>query len=210
MSNSGNDHDAASDSPTINSKVGRVIEEYGLDGQGERLETHWTGDGVERRSLRDLADAFNRRILEVAMQEAGMDPLENDVESAYELLTDDEASSGTRVDLRNRLEWNGVDVESLESDFVSHQAIHTYLTEARGVEREKPETDRREKGLETIERLQGRTQAVTTDTLDRLAKGGEIELEGFDVFVDIRVICDNCGAQYQVAELIEQGGCDCR
>jgi hypothetical protein len=208
MSDSGDD--AGTGTPTVNSKVGRVIEAYELDGQGEWLETHWTGDGVERRSLRDLADAFNRRVLEAAMQEAGMDPLENDVQSTYDLLTDDEASSGTRVDLRNRLEWNGIDVESLESDFVSHQAVHTYLTKARGVEREEPETDPREKGLETIERLQGRTQAVTADTLDRLANGGEIDLEGFGVFVDIRITCDDCGTQYQVADLVEQGGCDCR
>lgn len=204
------DDDAASGAAPINSKVGRVIEEYGLEGQGEWLETHWTGDGVERRSLRDLADAFNRRLLGAAMEDAGMDPLGNDVESAYEVLTDDDASSGTRVDLRNRLEWNGVDVASLEADFVSHQAVHTYLTKARGVDREEPETDRRQKGIETIEGLQGRTQAVTTDTLERLANAGEIDLEGFDVFVDVRVICDECGTQYQVSELIEQGGCDCQ
>lgn len=210
MSDSGNDPDSDTDTPTINSKVSRVIEQYGLDGQGEWLETHWTGDGVERRSLRDLADAFNRRVLEAAMRDARMEPLESDVESAYDLLTDDDVSSGARVDLRNRLEWNGIDVESLESDFVSHQAIHTYLKKARGVEREEPDTDPREKGLETVERLQGRTQVVTTDTLDRLAKQGVVDLEGFDVFVDVRVICDNCGSQYQVAELIEQAGCDCQ
>jgi hypothetical protein len=208
MSDSPDDDMAGS--PTINSKVGRVIEEYGLEGRGEWLETHWTGDGVERRSLRDLADAFNRRLLEVAMQEAGMEPLEHDVESAYELLTDEDASSGTRVDLRNRLEWKGVDVEALESDFVSHQAIHTYLTKVRGVEREKSGTEPREKGLQTIEGLQGRTRAVARDTLDRLVKSSGLDLAAFDVLVDVRVLCEDCGTQYQVAELLEQGGCDCQ
>lgn len=203
------DEDAAG-SPTIDSKVSRLIEEYDLGGRGEWLETHWTGDGVERRGLRDLADAFNRRLLGVAMRGAGMDPLEHDVESAYELLTDEEASSGTRVDLQNRLEWNGIDVEALKSDFVSHQAIHTYLTKVRGVEHERSETAPLETGLQTIERLQGRTRVVTTDTLDRLAKGGDIKLAAFDVLVDVRVLCENCGTQYQVAELLEQGGCECQ
>jgi hypothetical protein len=210
MNDSGNDAEPE-DTPThMNSKVRRVIEEYGLDGMGAWLEAHWTGDGVERRSLRDLAGAFNRRVLEAAMRDAGKDPLETDVESAYKVLTGDDVSSGARVDLRNRLEWDGIDVESLESDFVSHQAIHTYLRKARQVEREAPENDPRTTGLETIERLQGRTQVVTTDTLDRLAKQGAIDLEGFDVFVDVRVICDSCGSQYQATELIDQAGCSCQ
>ena len=197
------------ETPVINSKVGRVIEEYDLDGQGAWLEAHWTGDGVERQSLRDLADAFNRRVLKATMQEAGMDSLETDVESAYRLLTDDDASSGARVELRNRLEWNGIDIEAVESDFVSHQAIHTYLREVRDAEREEPDIDPCEKELETIERLQGRTQVVTEDSLERLAKQGELTLDGFDVLVDIRVVCDRCGSQYQVADLLTQGGCDC-
>ena len=200
--------EAEAETPAINSKVGRVIEEYGLDGQGAWLETHWTGDGVERRSLRDLADAFNRRVLSAAMQEAGMDSLETDVESAYRLLTDDDASSGARVELRNRLEWNGVDVEAVESDFVSHQAVHTYLRKVRDAEREEPDVNR-EKELETIERLVGRTQVVTADSLERLAKQGELTLDGFDVLVDVRVVCDRCGSQYQVADLLSQGGCNC-
>ena len=198
------------ETPAINSKVGRVIEEYGLDGQGARLEAHWTGDGVERRSLRDLADAFNERILGAAMRDAGMDSLEPDVERAYRLLTGDDVSSGASVELRNELEWNGVDVETVESDFVSHQAIHTYLRKVRDAQREEPDVDPREKELGTIQRLQGRTQAVTADSLERLAKGGELTLDGFDVLVDIRVICDRCGSQYQVADLLVQGGCDCQ
>lgn len=210
MSDSGNDPEPETETPAINSKVSRMIEQYDLEGQGEWLETHWTGDGVERRSLRNLADAFNRQLLKAAMQDAGMTPLENDVESAYERLSDDDASSGARVELRNRLEWNGIDVESLESDFVSHQAIHTYLRKVRDAKREEPDTDPREKELGTIERLQGRTQVVTTDSLERLAKRGIVDLAGFDVLVDIRVICDNCGSQHQATELIDQGGCDCQ
>jgi hypothetical protein len=197
------------EAPVVNSKVGRVIEEYNLDGQGAWLEAHWTGDGVERRSLRDLADAFNERVLGAAMRDAGMDSLETDVERAYRLLTDDDASSGARVELRNELEWNGVDVERVESDFVSHQAIHTYLRRVRDAQREEPDVDPREKELETIQRLQGRTRVVTTDSLERLAKQGELTLDEFDVLVDVRVVCDRCGSQYQVADLLAQGGCDC-
>ena len=39
-----------------NTKVARVIREYGLDGMGAKLEAEWTGEAGERTSLRDLAD----------------------------------------------------------------------------------------------------------------------------------------------------------
>ncbi|RDZ92160.1 hypothetical protein DEQ92_22615, partial [Haloferax sp. Atlit-6N] len=66
------------------SKVARLISEYGLDGLGDELEARWTGDGVERTSLRDLADYFNERLLEQALIDAGMSALESDVSSTYE------------------------------------------------------------------------------------------------------------------------------
>ncbi|WP_255197702.1 rod-determining factor RdfA [Halorarius litoreus] len=206
MSDAGNDADGT-DVPHTNSKVGRLIEEYGLDGRGAWLEERWTTDGT---SLRDLADEFNQLLLEAAMRDAGMDPLDHDVAGTYEMLTDETTSSGSRVELRNRLEWDGVDVEALEADFVSHQAIHTYLRKFREAERQEPDVDPRASAQDTIERLQGRTKAVATDTLSRLANGGDLTLDEFDVLVDVRVICSNCGTQYQLPDLLEQGGCDCQ
>ena len=79
------------------------------------------------------------------MIEAGMDPLQKDVGNTYEILTDQETSSGDRVEVRNRLEWNGIDVDALESDFVTHQVIHTYLRKYRGVERTESDTVPRER-----------------------------------------------------------------
>lgn len=198
------------DNQYTDSKVGRVIEDYDLNGQGEWLEAAWTGDGVESLSLRELADEFNQFVLEAAMIEAGMDPLQKDVGNTYEILTDQETSSGDRVEVRNRLEWNGIDVDALESDFVTHQAIHTYLRKYRGVERTESDTDPRERERETIERLQGRTKAVTKNSIERLATQDELDLDSFDVLVDIQVICGECGTQYQIADLLNGAGCDCR
>ncbi|WP_435197308.1 rod-determining factor RdfA [Natronomonas sp. EA1] len=194
---------------TVNSKVARVIDEYDLEGKGAWLERHWLGDGVEQLSLRDLADAFNRSVLEAALRDAGEDPLDAEIESTYEVLTDGGASPGDRVDVRNQLEWKGVDVETLEADFVSHQAIHTYLRKVRGAEQPVDDGDRREKELQTVERLAGRTRAVTEDAVRRLVNRGELTLEEFEVLVDVRVLCGECGTQYQLAELFDQGGCDC-
>lgn len=208
MSESGDETTSEHGRPDTDSKVGRVIAERELPGAAEWLESAWTGDGRERMSLRDLAEAFNRRVLGAAMRAAGMDPLPGEVESAYETLTDDETSSGARVELRNRLEWEGVDVDAVEEDFVTHQAIHTYLTKYRGVAREPAATDP-QKEAETIDRLRGRTKAVTTGSIERLVGREELDIGAFDVLVDVRVVCNDCGTQYQVGELLERGGCDC-
>ena len=85
------------------SKVARLLSEYGLDGLGEELEVRWTGDGVERTSLRDLADYFNERLVERALIDAGMSALDSDVSTTYRNLTDDDVSTGVRTDARTRL-----------------------------------------------------------------------------------------------------------
>ena len=193
------------------SKVQRVIDEYELAGMGEQLESYWTGDDEDQYSLRELADVFNRAVLRAALDQAGASPLEGEVENTYRLLTDDSVSSGVRTETKNALARDGVDVDELEDDFVTHQAIHTYLTKHRGVNYESSadETDQVEKGAETIQRLRTRTSAVTETTLENLASTDRITLGDFDVLVDVRVLCDTCGRSYTADELLENGGCAC-
>jgi hypothetical protein len=188
-----------------------VIDEYELAGMGEQLEAYWTGDGEDEYSLRELADVFNRAVLRAALDRAGESPLEGEVENTYRLLTDDSVSSGVRTETRNALARDGVDVEELDDDFVTHQAIHTYLTKHRGVtyESSTDETDQVEKGGETIRRLQTRTAAVAETTLGNLENTDRITLGDFDVIVDVRVLCDTCGRSYTVDEVLEGGGCAC-
>ncbi|WP_440009481.1 rod-determining factor RdfA [Halomicrococcus sp. SG-WS-1] len=193
------------------SKVQRVIDEYELAGMGEQLEAYWTGDDEEEYSLRELADVFNRAVLRAALDRAGASPLEGEVENTHRLLTDDSVSSGVRTETRNALARDGVAVEELEDDFVTHQAIHTYLTKHRGVSYESSadETDQVEKSAETIQRLRTRTAAVTETTLENLETTDRITLGDFDVIVDVRVLCDTCGRSYTVDEILEDGGCGC-
>jgi len=199
-----------SDRPETNSKVGRLIQEYGIDGLGEDLEEYWTGEREEQFSLRELASYFNRQLLRRAMEEAGLNPIENEVESTYRLLTDDDVSEGVRIQRERRLERDGVDVEALESDFVSHQAVHTYLTKYRGASHDTDEeTDQVGKSIETIQRLESRTEAVSENTVERLANSGELQIGDFDVLVDVRVLCQDCGTTHEIVDLLERGGCDC-
>jgi hypothetical protein len=206
MSTDGND----STNSGRRSKVGRLIDEYELGDEGERLESYWTSEGDDRLSLRELADYFNRRLLRASMEMAGMNPLDGEVENTYRLLTADDVSRGMQTQARQTLEREGVDVDSLRTDFVSHQAVHTYLTKYRGASQEsQADVDRIEKGSETIQRLRSRTAAVSENIVENLANTGRIELGDSEVLVDIRVFCRECGTQYDVQELLSRGGCDC-
>jgi hypothetical protein len=192
------------------SKVARLIEKYELTGLGVELEARWTGDGVERTSLRDLADQFNRRLLAAALEEAGRTPLDDEVASLYENLTGDDVSQGVKTDSRTTLAADGVDVDEVEREFVTYQAIRSYLKDWRDAEYRKPSDEEKlDSDRETIQRLLTRTLTVTEDRLEQLRETERIAAAEFEVFVDAQVLCQRCGTQQTVVEFINNGGCDC-
>jgi hypothetical protein len=190
-----------------NTKVARVIRAYDLDGMGANLEAAWTGASGERTSLRDLADEFNEAVLRAALGEAGVSSLSVDVSSTYEAVRGDSGSSATRA--RRRLEREGVDVDAVTDDFVTHQAIHTYLTQEREASLPDASADIAERKVETVEKLQGRVSAVAESALTALANADELDRADYDVLVDVRAVCPNCGTDAPVGELIRRGGCGC-
>ena len=194
-----------------NSKVARVLEEYDLTELGDELERRWTGEIEPQYSLRQLADFLNQELLRAAMERADVQSLDGEVENTYRLLTDEDVSRGMRTQTRKTLERDGVDIDRLRRDFVSHQAVHTYLTKYRGVTlpEEVSEEDPVEKAAAAIQRLKSRTVAVTGTTLERLESTDRVTLGQFDVLVDIRIVCEDCGAHLPITELFEEGGCRC-
>jgi hypothetical protein len=190
------------------SKVARLIDRYELDGLGARLEADWTAEGDDRRSLRDLAAVFNRRLLAAALRDADVQTLAADPEPLYRLLTDPDASDADRTQARRQLEREGVDVDALTDDFVSYQAIRSYLTEYRGAEYS-PDADRVSTDRTTLERLQGRVEAVTGEKVTQLDRAGHLDVGSFRTLVDVTIICEDCGGQYELSRLLDRGGCDC-
>lgn len=190
-------------------KVGRVIQRYDLDGMGEALEARWLGRDREAESLRDLADVVNKAILRNAMEAAGKVVIDSEVETTYEVLTDDGASGADQTKIRRDLNRDGVDIEQLERDFVTHQAVYTYLTKGREVSKEASPGDPIERSDETINRLKSRTGVVTESELERLVNRGDLTLGEFDVLVSITVVCQECGMSQDVSELLSDGSCYC-
>jgi len=191
-------------------KVVRLIDDYGLDGLGDELEEFWTAEGDERKSLRDLADYVNLRLLEASMSTAGMQPVQGEAENIYEILAGEEASDADRIRVRRRLEREGIDVDSLTQDFLTYQAVRTYLTQDRNVEYDETTDSQKENGKSTVQRLRGRTSTVTASRIEHLRNTDELELGEFQVMVDVQVLCEDCGKRYAFGELLENGGCDCQ
>lgn len=188
-------------------KVARVIEEYNLEGMGARIEAEWTGETGERTSLRSLAELFNQAVLESALRKAGISPMDFEVSGTYEALKNGSRSERTRA--QRRLEREGIDPDSLTSGFVSHQAIHTYLKKDRKASLPENETDPVEGKVQAIEKLQGRVTAVTESAISSLSSADHLDSDDYDVLVDVRVVCPECGSDYTVGELLRSGGCQC-
>lgn len=194
---------------TGQSKIERVIETYGLDGIGDELERRWTGVDGDSESTRDLATYFNCRVLETAIERSDVTVVSEDVTELYEALTDESVESDSTL-VRSRLQRGGLDIEVVESAFVSHQTIYRYLTDQRGATQSTPSDEERlDNGSKRIQRLQGRTTAVTTETIESLERHDLLTVGQFDVLHDVQILCRDCGRSYDVTTLLEQGHCDC-
>lgn len=206
-----NDDSLPSDSHPDN-KVARLIMKYSLGSEfGDELEERWTADGPERESLRKLANRFNERLLEAAVTDAGMTPVDGEVANLYRLLTDEDVSSGNRTKARRRLEKHGIDVEQLQADFVTYQAIRSYLKEYRDAQYEtEQQSARPDNVIGRVQRLTARLRSVAEKSLNQLSGAGCLALGDFRLFVDINVLCEECNTQYTFVELVERGGCDCQ
>jgi len=189
-------------------KVERVIEKYDLENFGGQLARRWTAP-EDSDSLRNLADLMNQEVMSAALREAKAEVFKGEVENMYTILTDDDTTEGMRVQAKNTLESKGVDVDQLLSDFVSHQAVYTYLTDIRDVSKETKSTDRVDSVIQSIQKLRGRLVAVIERSLGSLRNTHKLRLGEFDVLVDTQVYCRDCGTQYEVIQLLKQGGCDC-
>lgn len=189
-------------------KVSRIAKKYEIQNAKEDLIKLWTQD--DPVSLRDLATYFNEQVLQAAMENEGMNTLDGEVENIYQLLASDEISKGIQTETQRKLERNGINVEELQSDFVTYQAVRTYLQKGCDLEYEQQtDAERIENVIQSIGQLQNRTATVTEEKLSQLNKTDRIELGEFRIFLDLRIFCEECSTQYDVQEVLEQKGCKC-
>lgn len=200
-------HDNTRDQSGRPSKLDRTIRKYELGGlEAELLERRQGADGD---SLRDIAQFFNQRVLRAALTSAGDTPLDGEVSNYYRLLTDDDVTQGMRVQARDKLERRGVDVEELESDFISYQTINRFFDAHPDYE---PPAASRPSARETMTRLfkmQSRVVSVSESVLEQLRRAESLTLGEFDVYVTVSVVCNDCRSRRTLRELLRNDGCEC-
>lgn len=197
------------DSGASRGKVARLLDRYDLDDLGDELVARWTASDEERMSVRELADLLNRRLLEQRLAEADAHPLEGEVANLYRLLREEDVGGAERTRARRRLERRGVDVAALGSDFVSRQAVYTYLTSDRDASYDAGSELDPAAAVTAIGRLTSRLQAMVADRVERLHTNGELAIEDPQIIVDVRVYCEGCGAEVTVGELADGPSCRC-
>jgi len=196
-------------SETTSNKIDQAIEKYGLKEMDKELEKRWLGVDGDQESTRDLADFFNKTVLKEAVDQSETFTLSGNIDEVYRTLTDGDETDATLV--RSRLEQSGIDVEAVTNNFVSHQTVYRYLKDIREVERpDQSSEDKKENAIETIQRLRGRTTAVTERTIDNLKKTDILSVGEFSVLNDLQVLCESCGRSYDVSTFLERGGCECQ
>ncbi len=190
-------------------KIARILSEYNISDVGDELAVRWTAED-NRMSLRDLADYFNKQLLKSQLDQQRVDMLPGEIENMYNLLTDEDVTSGTQIQVENRLSEYGIDIEDLHSDFVTRQAVHTYLTKHRQETYDKPDTDEIvERRLAELQRLSSRQRAVTEQTLSTLQNRDRLDLGEFQVLSSVQIQCTDCGRQFDLTSLLDRGGCNC-
>lgn len=170
----------------------------------------------EGASFRTLATQFNTRVVEQVLGEIDVEGRsihaaltgEDIASEVYEVLRTDRDSDIRRAELRARLSDAGVDVENLESAFVSHVTIRSHLQECVGVEPERS-TPPFEQTVNTARSAQTRASNVVQSTIDRAVRHDQLQTGDLDVEILIRVTCQDCGDTFYLSELLEQQHCSC-
>ncbi|MFW5905857.1 MAG: rod-determining factor RdfA [archaeon] len=202
----------AETAPRRKPKVARMIEKYDLSDMEQFLRERYMGIEAEQHSLRQLARSFNEEILKSAMVSAGMDVVDTEVKTLYDLLTDEESDAGEISVVRTRLEQHGLDPDEIMNDFVSHMAIRSYLQEYLELSRPDSEATAEEKvrsAKSTIGRVKSRSEKIAEKQLEILINDGIVTGGPISVSASFTVRCAECNEFYSVREFIENGGCDC-
>lgn len=195
--------------PACSCKVGKLTKKYDLTDKNENLVARWTGEQGDKESIRKITDEFNQKLLHTKMHAAGMEIIEGRVENLYRLLIDENRLDAVQIQARSHLDNGGVNVDRLEDHFISHQTMYRHLKNCLNAKKE-PNILATEKELKRIHSIQNRAEVVVDNSIARLRDGGKLDLDEFEVLINFRATCEDCGTLYDVTDLLDNGGCECQ
>lgn len=196
-------------------KVGRNIERYDLEGLNDDLHRERSKNEA---SLRELADQINRQILkksiedsDIALADVAYGAVSQDeaLSAVYETLTSDTIAADREAHVRKRLEQNGVNVKSIESDWVTHPTVRTHLKDCLNIDTSRSVQITPDDAMDTVEWARARCRQIIEQTMSRLVSSGHIEIADSDVAITISIECSECGRTYRLPELLDKRSCAC-
>ena len=195
-----------SERPTNCCKVGRIAHEDDIEEWTADLVSDWQ-DGT---SLRSLANRFNKRVIDVALDNAASTQSEWIREPIYDLFLGGTTDQSNEIEIRRELQRAELDVDGLKSDLISHQTLYRHFTQCLDESKDtsRSSSARLESARDTIFSLQRRTQQVTESTISNLRQAEIVDIGDSDVIVDIQVVCEKCGRSMDVETTLSEG-CDC-
>jgi len=196
-------------------KLDVVVDKYDLHGIVDELESRWTRKNPEERySIRELEKYLNAAIIRAALEkEVGYSPVNYNPKDIFEILNDGEDVS--KSDERFVRQWmeDNLDLEELESDFVSYYSIFTFLRDVRNAEspnqRDTSPEKAKERGVDRIEQQTSNLNEATKSALKTVKNANVVADNDYEIRVSVRIECPDCGVVLPGAEFIRQGGCEC-
>lgn len=191
-----------------NCKVGKIAEKYNAQKMANSLGDMWR---EEDESVREIATTFNIHILNLAMENTGMNNLEGEVENIYRLLKDDDVSKAEQIRAKRRLEQNGLEPDEISTDFVSYQTVYRHLTNCLELQNSDLENSeaKRAKIEKRIRSLTNRTNLVISKTLKQLSKSFNSGVQKPNVTLSVTVWCDECGTSMNLEDVLTGDQCQC-
>lgn len=179
-------------------------------------------DLVKRRrdgdSYRAIAEYFNTHVVKAELNRADVTSGrsvhaalvgEDIAEEIYRVLHTDTESDIRRAELRARLTEAGINVDHLESAFVSHVTVRSHLQECVSVNVDSSPPPF-EKTVNTTQWARTRASNVIQSTLDRAVKTGQLETGQLEAELFVRVTCESCGDTFYLVELLDERSCSCQ
>lgn len=178
------------DSPAQH-KLGRIKDKYDLTGLDETLRVRYRSG---EDSLRTLAAFVNRQITAAFLEQYPYAP-----NYVYEVLGPggDDVSTRERNDLRRRLRADGLDIDELTADWVSHMAVRTYLQDDLDLDtgrRSRTERDPEE----TLEKLRGLISRDERIVEEALKATDGVDVADVSIHAEVYVLDDETGETTRV------------
>jgi len=188
--------------------VDRVRDKYDLYNLDERLLHRYE---AKEEGVRQLERWFNERVLERAMEQAGATVLDGEEQNYYRLLTSDDVMDSARRETKRELRDMGVDVDGVESDFVSYRTVLKHLRSCLDTDTSREYDPDIKRAQTRVSKITSRVKSVISGSLERLNDHDEVHIEDPTVSVSAKVRCSSCNRRHDVEGFLSDGGvCPCK